>query len=177
MPLRDTDRRQIRRELAVAICGILFGALTTLFNKIIESEYQHQHNLSVIEYQDDCRSAQGNPDAVMCTISLSAHAPRPIENLRLTVRAFGTQATEAFDMRVQPGVTIGEPYFAPPEIQTEQDVTDPSFAAIYIDRLRDGQKVIWRLMITSTEPIDVKSQIHPEVTTNDKSARIEEGTA
>src|SRR5689334_10890365 len=55
--LTTDDRSQIRREVVIAVLGVIIGALTTFVNKFVETEYLFQRNLKVLEYHDECNAA------------------------------------------------------------------------------------------------------------------------
>lgn len=150
--LRYADRRQILRELFVAILGIVIGAVTTFLNKFIESEYQYERNLNVIEYTGDCmRGRPGDPQypyAADCTLTLKASGPKPIAGVRLTVT--GQPGSPVVPVSITP-----TPSFAPPDVQVDTNSMDKSSASIYLTRMREPQQITWNVSVNSKSPIDV----------------------
>lgn len=177
--LTEDDRSHFRRQIVVAIVGVAIGALTTLFTKIIESEYQYQRNLKVIEYKDSCVPdfSMHNMQAVICKLTLSARGHDEIKQIRLSITTVGVE-----DSGAVPDVTPVElqtgPNFAPPDPppQIDQSPSIKGFVALSLSRLREPQKVVWTVKITSDKRIDIDRQIQRVVSTADSRAMIEEGS-
>jgi hypothetical protein len=176
--LTENDRSQIRREISVAILGIIVGVLTTFFTKLIESEYQYQRSLRVIEYEDDCRPAMSSlqpPYAVRCNLMIRASGLKEIKRVRVAVTA---QPHDSTVPQVRTVTLMSSPSFAPPDPPPQIESTGvEGFMAISVPRLRHPQRLTWSVEITSDTPIDVDSQIQRVVSTEDTEARIEEGSA
>lgn len=173
--LGEADGRQLPREVIVAILGVVIGACSTALNRFIESEYQYQRNLTVLQYNDDCQSRSQEhtayPYLVDCTLSLRASGPNAVNGVRLAVTAPGLVVTS--DRLSQ------TPNFAPPNppLQTETNSLDPGFAAVYAARIHDPQALTWNITAASKSPIDANLQIQRTVTTDNDSVQIEDGEA
>jgi hypothetical protein len=181
--LRIADRRDIFHELLVAIFGILIGAFSTFFTKFIESEYQYQRNLTVLEYNGNCdpAPARGNnyPHAVDCKLSVKVIGPKPAKGIRLSVLASGNASDSNSVPRVSTKSLVLLPSFAPPDPppQTESNSLDTGSAAVYATRMREPQQIIWTVTVDSKDTIDLKNQIAPTVTAEDASVQIEDGSS
>lgn len=141
------DRMTLRRELIIAVAGILIGTLGTAFNKLIESELEYWRETKVIEYDEHCQpmpAAGSAEEAGACTFSLRAIGKEPVSDVRLSMIAsppvkLSTAGFESF------------PYFAPPDPPPiyESSDTNPGILAINLHNLREPQQVRWQVKITS----------------------------
>lgn len=178
--LTTDDRTQLRREIVVAVVGILIGVLTTFFNKLLETEYIYQRNLKVLEYSDECykTTADTNLD-VTCKLKLKASGLKPIKQIRLSVIA-QPSGQNADVLQVDPHKGLVDfPTFAPPYPLPiiADDRAESGFAAVDIPLLRAGQGLQWTVEIKSRHNIDPDRQVFRTVSTGDDTAQIEQGSS
>lgn len=172
--LSNDDRSKIRQELVVAILGIVIGALTTFLTKFIESEYQYQRNLKVVEYDGECskeRIGKGNLHTLECTLSVQARGPNAIKGVELSVTASDGSA------EVKSQKLTSEPNFAPPDPQPQVrgNALDHNFQAVLLERIKEPQQITWTVAISSPNALDAGSEVQRFVTVRDDDARIEQG--
>lgn len=172
--LSNDDRSKIRQEIVVAILGIVIGALTTFLTKFIESGYQYQRTLKVVEYDGECgkeRIGKGNLHTLECTLSVQARGPNAIKGVELSV----TTSDSSAEVRSQK--LTCEPNFAPPDPQPQVrgNALDHNFQAVLLERIKEPQHITWSVAINSPNALDVTSEVHRFVTVRDDDARIERG--
>lgn len=172
--LSNDDRSKIRQELVVAILGIVIGALTTFLTKFVESEYQFQRNLKVVEYDEECgrdRIGNGNTHTLECTLSVQARGLKIIKGVELSV----TTSDDSAEVKSQR--LTSEPNFAPPDppAQVRGNALDHNFQAIFLERIREPQQITWTVVINSRNSLDARSAVQRFVTVKDDDARIERG--
>lgn len=178
--LTDDDQAQIRREIVVAILGIMIGVLTTLFNKIVEAEYQYQRNLRVLEYDEICSHVGLMNQAlhtIRCDLAVRASGLKQIRGVHLSVTAQPPAGSKTIPAVKSLTLALA-PSFAPPDPlpQIQTSAVNPAFAAVLAPRMLEPQRLIWTVEISSAEQIDIASQIQRVVSTEDDQARVEEGS-
>jgi hypothetical protein len=174
--LNKADREQIRREVVVAILGVVIGAFTTFLNKFIETEYQYQSNLTVLEYDDSCKAGNYANWAYdeNCSITAKVTGPKTAKGVQVqVVLDEGLEfASDDFNIKTDPS-------FAPPNppLNTSLDNGGKVSRSIYLDRLRAPQKVTWDISVVSKNRIDPNTQIARTITSQDEIVQIRGGDA
>jgi|SRR5271166_1785566 len=177
MTMTNEDGSQLRRELVVAVLGILIGVLTTFFNKILETEYLYQRNLKVLEYSDKCHNVESTSagSLTVCTLNLTARGLKPTKKIRVSVTA-QSSGNEDIAASVETKGLILAPSFAPPDLQIDTNAVEKGFAAIELPILKAGQSLQWTVEVKTRKNINLDTQILRTVSTDDESALIEQGS-
>lgn len=179
--LSHAERKDLRKEILIAIVGIGIGALSTVFTKFVESEFAYQASLKVIEYDDSCAevSLDNSAHGLRCTLKVEAKGRKTIKGTRLTMIAFPNPADP---MRRQPSVRLRSlawwPESSPPSPspQIVTDANQTSSMSVVLDRLIEPQVFTWVVDVRSPAGLDEK-QVQRSITIQDDDARAENGSS